>query len=138
MLMVLAATATALSPPPADGLPATVPAEIAAQVPQQLRSYFLAFLTSPAEPKPMSAELFARHQAYIRQQVEAGYVRLVGPISGHERLRGMKVISAATIEDARAVAAGDPAVQEGVLDVEVYGLTLPSLAGLTIRYAPRP
>jgi uncharacterized protein YciI len=138
MLMLFAAAALGVSPPPANGLPAAVPADIAPHVPQNLRSYFLAFLTTPAEAKDMSAELFARHQAYIRKQVEAGYIRLVGPIAGHDRLRGMKLISAATLDDARAIAGGDPAVQAKVLDFEVYQVTLPSLEGFGIRYAPRP
>ena len=128
--------AAAVSSPP-DGHAVDLPAEIAAQVPANLRSYYLAFLTAPAEPKPMSSELFARHQAYIREQVEGGSIRLVGPISGSKHLRGMKVISAANAEDARRIAEGDPAVREKVLAVEVYEITLPSLGEFRIAYPPR-
>ena len=137
MLIPLAATLAASDAPLTNGLPVELPAEIAAQVPANLRSYYLAFLTAPAEPKPMSSELFARHQAYIREQVEAGSIRLVGPISGSKHLRGMKVISAASAEDARRIAEGDPAVREKVLAVEVYEVTLPSLGEFRIAYPPR-
>jgi uncharacterized protein YciI len=138
MLVIFAAAmAAAAGAPLPDGLPVDLPAEIAAQVPENLRSYYLAFLTAPAEPKPMSSELFARHQAYIREQVEAGYVRLVGPISGSDHLRGMKIISAASADEARRIAEGDPAVREKVVGVEVYAVTLPSLAPVRITYPPR-
>jgi uncharacterized protein YciI len=137
MLVILAAAmATTADQPLPDGHPVDLPAEIASQVPENLRSYYLAFLTAPAEPKPMSNELFARHQAYIRQQVEAGHVRLVGPISGSNHLRGLKIISAASAEEARRIAEGDPAVREKVLEVEVYAITLPSLSGVRITYPP--
>ena len=137
MFYLLAAAVTAAVSSPPDGHAVDLPAEIAAQVPANLRSYYLAFLTAPAEPKPMSSELFARHQAYIREQVEAGSIRLVGPISGSKHLRGMKVISAASAEDARRIAEGDPAVREKVLAVEVYEVTLPSLGEFRIAYPPR-
>lgn len=136
MLLVVAAIAAAVGPPPTDGLEVSLPAEVAAQVPQNLRSYFLAFLTTPAKPKPMSSELFARHQAYIREQVEAGYIRLVGPISGSDHLRGMKIINAASADEARKIADGDPAVRENVVGVEVYAVTLPSLGAIRITYPP--
>jgi len=119
----------------ADGNPVELPPEIAAHVPKNLRGYFLVFVVTPAQPKEMSEELFARHQAYLRKQIEAGTLRLVGPVTDGGRIRGMKIISAATIDDARKIAEGDPAVQEKVLDVEVHPVTLPSLSTLKIEYA---
>jgi uncharacterized protein YciI len=121
--------------PTVDGTPAEVPPEIAALVPKNLRNYFLVFVVTPPQPKPMSGELFVRHQAYLRKQVEAGAIRLVGPVTNGNRIRGIKIISAASIDEARKIAEGDPAVQEDVLDVEVHPVTLPSLATLKIEYA---
>ena len=137
LVSLAAAMAASAGAPWSDGMPVDLPAEIAAHVPANLRSYYLAFMTTPAEPKPMSSELFARHQAYIREQVESGSIRLVGPISGSKHLRGMKVISAASAEEARKIAEGDPAVREKVLAVEVYEVTLPSLGEFRIAYPPR-
>ena len=138
MFWFISAAALASAPAPADGLDVSLPAEIAAHTPDKLRSYFLVFVVTPDKPKPMTSDLFVRHQAYIRKPVEAGYIRLVGPINGSDHLRGMKVISAESVEDARAIAEGDPAVQEHVLDVEVYPVTLPSLGGMKIEYPAKP
>lgn len=41
--------------------PVTLPPEVAAHVPADLRSYFLAFKVTPAAPKEMSTEIFERH-----------------------------------------------------------------------------
>ena len=128
------ADGAASAPPLSDGIDVAIPAEVEPYVPANLRGYFLVFMVTPREPKPMSEELFVRHQAYIRRQIEAGVFKIVGPISNGGRLRGMKIVNAASIEDARKIAAGDPAVQEKVVDVEVYAVTLPSLATLRIEY----
>ena len=132
---IAAASATVGAPVTADGKDVQVPAQIASHVPKNLRGYFLVFVVTPSEPKAMPPELFVRHQTYIRKQVEAGTIRLVGPISDGGRLRGMKIINAPSIEQARKIAEGDPAVQEKVLAVEVYPVTLPSLATLKIDYS---
>src|SRR3712207_236591 len=76
--------------------PPAVPPEIAPHIPKNLRPYFLVFLVNAGSPKPMAQELFVRHQAYIRQQVEAGTFRLVGPITDGGRLRGMMIVNAAS------------------------------------------
>ena len=76
----LAVLATAASPlgaaPKVD-----MPPEMAAHVPSDLRSYFLVFKVTPAVPKPMSSEIFEKHQAYIREQTEKKVYQLVGPVT---------------------------------------------------------
>lgn len=133
--ILLAAVLSASGAPVAmDGNAVEVSPEIAAHVPKNLRGYFLVFVVNPPVPKSMSQELFVRHQAYLRKQIEAGIIRLVGPITDGGRLRGMKIVSAASIEEARKIAEGDPAVQEKVMAVEVHPVTLPSLTTLKIEY----
>ena len=119
---------------PADGVDVQLPVEIASHVPSNLRGYFLVFLVNPPTPKDMPRELFLQHQAYIRKQVDAGVFKLVGPVSNHERIRGLKIVNAPTLERAREIAEGDPAVQAKVFGVEVYPATFPSLSGLKIEY----
>jgi uncharacterized protein YciI len=134
-LVVLALTAL---PAVAVAQAPAIPPEIQAHIPRDVRPYFLAFLVTPAEPRPMSRELFIRHQGYIRSQFEAGVYRLVGPVTDGGRIRGMVILSAASAEEAQRIVAGDPSVQEHVLDVEVHPAMFPSLDTLRVSYPPRP
>jgi uncharacterized protein YciI len=135
LLTLVAVAMTTPAAPPQDGNDVQIPAEIAAHIPKNIRGYFLVFLVNPATPKDMPQELFLQHQAYLRQQVEAGTIKLVGPLTDGGRIRGMKIISAASAEQARATAEGDPAVKAGVFAVEVHPAMFPSLAGLKIEYS---
>ena len=111
-----------------------VPPAIAAHVPSDLRSYFIAFKVTPAVPKEMSTEVFQRHQAYIREQVEKKVYQLVGPFTDGGRIRGITILTAASAEEARRIVEADPAVQDKVLDVEIHPAVLPNLDSLTVLY----
>lgn len=115
----------------------TVPAEIAAHVPADLRSYFVGFKVNPAVPREMPHELFVRHQAYIRQKVAEGVYHLVGPFTDGGRIRGMTILSAPSLEEAKRIIEGDPAVQEKVFAVEVHPAIFPNLGSLKIAYPPK-
>ena len=128
------ATDTPAQPAP----PAAVPPEIAPHVPSDLRSYFVAFLLTPAEPRDMPFELFVGHQAHIRRQIEAGAYRLVVPFSDGGRIRGMVIVSAPSESAARALVEADPAVEAGVFAIELHPAVMPSLDSLRIEYPPRP
>jgi uncharacterized protein YndB with AHSA1/START domain/uncharacterized protein YciI len=117
--------------------PLPFPPEFAAHIPMHVRSYFLVLKVNPAEPKEMSHDLFVRHQAYLRRQIEAGTYRLVGPVTDGGRIRGVSIIQAATADEARAIAEGDPAVKEGVFGIEVHPAMFPSLDSLRIEYPAR-
>lgn len=130
-----AALATGQAPALTDGIDVQIPPQIAPHVPQNLRGYFVVFLVNPPVARDFPHELFLRHQAYIRRLVEAGVFKLVGPLTDGGRIRGMKIVSAASAEQARTIAEADPAVQAQVFAVEVHPATLPSLATLKIQYA---
>lgn len=131
MLSTLAPCAAIAAPP------VTVPPEVAAHVPADLRSYFLAFKVTPAVPKEMSTEIFERHQAYIRQQIEKKVYQLVGPVTDGGRIRGVTILTASSAAEAKRIVAADPAVQAGVLDVEIHPAVFPNLDSLAIAYAPK-
>jgi myo-inositol-1(or 4)-monophosphatase len=59
------------------------------------------------------------HLAYIRRQKDAGKFVLSGPFADGEDPRGMLVMKAETREEAEALVAGDPAVEAGVLRMDV-------------------
>ena len=112
--------------------------EIAAHVPADLRSYFLVFKVTPAVPKPMSSEIFEKHQAYIRAQIEKKVYMLVGPVTDGGRVRGITILTAASADEARAIVGADPAVQAGILDIEVHPAVFPNLDSLKVDYPPKP
>jgi uncharacterized protein YciI len=132
-LTALLGSAQALAAPKVE-----MPPEIAAHVPSDLRSYFVVFKVTPAIPKEMSSEIFERHQAYIREQIEKKVYQLVGPVTDGGRIRGMTILTASSIEEARKIVEADPAVQAKVLDIEVHPAVFPNLDSLKISYPPRP
>lgn len=114
-----------------------MPPEIAVHVPADLRSYFLVFKVTPAVPKEMSSEIFEKHQAYIREQTEKKVYQLVGPVTDGGRIRGITILTAASAEEAKAIVGADPAVQAGILDIEVHPAVFPNLDSLKIGYSPK-
>jgi uncharacterized protein YciI len=112
---------------------------LAPYIPKNMKPYYLDLLVksdkteggvTPAE----NAERMQKHLAYIRSQVEAGKFVLVGPLTEDNRIRGIAVIQAASLEEAQRIASGDPAVQSGHLAVEVHPILLEDLAGIRFEY----
>jgi myo-inositol-1(or 4)-monophosphatase len=59
------------------------------------------------------------HLAYIRRQKEAGKYLLSGPFADEADPRGILIMKAESMEEAQALVAADPAVQAGVLRMEL-------------------
>lgn len=122
-------------------LGAQTPAEnpLAPYIPKNMKAYYLDLLmktdkaegtVTPAE----NAERMQKHLAYIRSQVEERKFVLVGPLTEDNRIRGIAVIQAASLEEAQRIASGDPAVQSGHLAVEVHPIMLEDLGGVRFDY----
>ena len=122
-------------------LGAQTPAEnpLAPYIPKNMKPYYLDLLVkkdkaegtvTPAE----NAKRMQKHLAYIRSQVEAGKFVLVGPLTEDNRIRGIAVIQAASLEEAQRIASGDPVVQSGHLAVEVHPIMLEDLGGVRFDY----
>jgi len=112
---------------------------LAPYIPKNMKAYYLDLLVkshklesevTPAE----NAERMQKHLAYIRSQVEAGKFVLVGPLTEDNRIRGIAVIQAASLEEAQRIAGGDPAVQSGHMAVEVHPILLEDLGGVRFDY----
>jgi uncharacterized protein YciI len=112
---------------------------LAPYIPKNMKAYYLDLLmksdkaegaVTPAE----NAERMRKHLAYIRSQVEKGKFALVGPLTEDNRIRGIAVIQAASLEEAQRIASGDPAVQSGHLAVEVHPIMLEDLGGVRFDY----
>ena len=122
-------------------LVAQAPAEnpLAPYIPKNLKPYYLDLLVNsekaeagvtPAE----ETERMRKHLAYIRSQAQAGKFVLVGPLTEDNRIRGIAVIQAGSLEEAQRIASGDPAVQSGHLAVEVHPILLEDLEGVRFDY----
>lgn len=70
--------------------------------------------------KDEAASVFSGHMANIKRLVASGQLVLAAPLEENERYRGIFVFNVATVEEANALLASDPAVHAGVLVGEVY------------------
>lgn len=111
----------------------------APEAPPKMKPYFLALLYkgqawSP-EVTPESTRVQEGHMANIRRLAAEGKLTLAGPFEDAGDLRGLFVLDAASIEEARALCATDPAIQAGRLRAEVYTWWSAEGVGVT---PPRP
>lgn len=120
---------------------AQAPAEnpLAPYLPKNVKPYYLDLLTlksaaAPGMTEENNAEWMQKHLAYIRSQVEAGKFVLAGPLMEGNRLRGIAIIQANSLEEAQRVANGDPLVQAGRLEVEVHPILLEDLSSVKFDY----
>ena len=111
-------------------------------IPKNLKPYFIALYVKGAkadQPQTQQErdEFLRQHTAYLRSQVEAGKYLLVGPFTDGGQIRGMAVISAASAEEARALAEADPAVKSGRMAIEVHPGLLPDVGCVKVEYQSR-
>ena len=108
-----------------------------ADFPTNMKKYFLVLVTA-GDQKPLSDEqheaLKQQHLAFVRKQVEAGKFILVGPALDDGHLKGLAVVNASTVEEAKQAWAGDPFVKSGQTILEVHPIMLPDLSSVHIDY----
>jgi len=112
---------------------------LAAYIPNNMKPYYLDLLVKSDKPESAvtpaeNVERMQKHLAYIRSQVEAGKIVLVGPLTDDNRIGGIAVIQAASLEEAQRIASGDPTVQSGHMAVEVHSIMLEDLGGVRFDY----
>jgi len=107
-----------------------------ANVPKNMKQYFLCLLEKGEKHKPMqfADPEMQEHLAYIREQVEAGKYVVVGPALDAGRIGGMAIINAATAEEAKKIVNGDKMVQSGKLVAEIHPVMLADLSALHTEY----
>ena len=103
-----------------------------------MTTYQVAFLNrGPSytpQPTPETKAIQAGHMAHIGAMVKTGKLILAGPFTGTGDLRGMFVFKA-TAEEAKQLAAQDPAVKSGWLTLEWHGWY--SAEGIAIITEPK-
>ncbi|WP_293992967.1 YciI family protein [Sphingomonas sp.] len=114
------------------GLVFSAPALAQDDAPPGMKRYFMVFLIGAPGRGPMPDALFEQHMAYIRRMVGEHVYKLAGPLTDRDRIAGIIILSAPSIEAARGIVAADPSVRAGVFSVEVHPALLPSLEGLTL------
>jgi uncharacterized protein YciI len=97
--------------------------------PLKLTQTFLAFLTRgekwTPEKTPATEEIQKGHMANINKLAEMKKLVAAGPFGGNGRLRGIFVFRVASLEEAKALTASDPAVQAGRLAMEIHPWMVP-------------
>ncbi|MBN7812819.1 hypothetical protein J0A68_17825 [Algoriphagus sp. H41] len=88
-----------------------------------MKKYVMAFLLRGdrvAEYSPEKRqEIQGAHMANIGKMAEMGKLVVAGPFFGNEDLRGIYIFDVQTIEEAKALTETDPAIQAGVLKMDL-------------------
>lgn len=88
-----------------------------------MKTYVMAFLkTGPnrSSDKEAAAALQRAHLDNIKKMAEMGKLFMAGPFLDNQEIRGIYIFDVATIEEARALTATDPAIQAGSLIMELH------------------
>jgi uncharacterized protein YciI len=120
-----------------------VPGSVSAQAaehpapPPGMDSYFFGLLFrgpawTPGETDE-TKKIQDGHMANIQRMADVGALVAAGPIEGGDQLRGIFIFRVRTAEEARALAANDPAIKAGRLTLELHPWIGP--AGIGVRYA---
>lgn len=94
------------------------------EIPQDMIVYYLRILKRgpvwTPEETPEIERLQAAHLAYGQKLREAGKLILNGPVIDGGDLRGVSVLRVSSLEEAQALADGDPSVKAGRLISELH------------------
>lgn len=97
--------------------------------PAQFTTAYLAFLTRgdkwTAERTPATEALQKGHMDNIQRLADMKKLVVAGPFGDNGKLRGLFVFKVNSIDEARSLAATDPAVQAGRLALQIHPWTVP-------------
>jgi uncharacterized protein YciI len=95
----------------------------------EMKTYYLCLLRKgPAwtsEVTPELARLQEQHVAHNLSHIASGAKLAAGPVDDGSDIRGISIFQTATLDEARAIAAADPAVRAGRFVVELHPWMVP-------------
>ncbi len=101
-----------------------IEAEMQSLIPTDMTTVYLVFLIRgpswTAEESEERDRLQIKHLAHLKKLKEGGQIIMVGPCAEESHLRGVCLYKVASLEEAKALAEADPAVQAGRLGVEIH------------------
>lgn len=107
---------------PATGYDAALAARLGADD-YGMAKYVIAFLKPGPhrdQPKEEAERLMKAHLANIGRLAEAGTLVVAGPFMDDGPFAGIYIFKVATLDEARALTATDPAIQAGRLEMELH------------------
>jgi uncharacterized protein YciI len=108
------------------------------EIPKDITTYYVAiYVRGPKYRTTESPEDTAhrrRHLAFIRAMIEQKKYLLAGPLTDGGDKQGLAIVAAASMEEAKRIAEGDPTVAAGHMAIELHPAMLPSLASLVVKY----
>jgi len=134
--LVLAAP-LALGAQHANAAPAPMTAPPGFEIPKDMTPYFLAiYVAGPKHLKesPEQMEIAKQHLKFIRRMIEQKKYMFAGPLTDNGDMLGVAVVAAASIDEARQITGGDPAIAAGHMTAQLHPAMLPSLASLVVKY----
>jgi uncharacterized protein YciI len=88
-----------------------------------MRKYVMAFLLRGDRVSEYTdaqrTEIQSGHMANIGKMAEMGKLIVAGPFFGNEDLRGIYIFDVQTLEEAKALTETDPAIQAGILKMDL-------------------
>jgi uncharacterized protein YciI len=100
----------------------------------KMKRYYLALLVKgpswTAEATPEVKRIQEGHMANIRRLADEGKLALAGPFEDAGDLRGLFVLNAASMEEAKALCDTDPAIAAGRLRAEIHAWWAPEGVGV--------
>jgi uncharacterized protein YciI len=136
MAVGLAAPLTlAAQPSPAPGAPSAPPGF---EIPKDMAPYYVAlYVRGPKfmeNDSPELQDLIRRHLGYIRRMIEQKKYVFAGPLLDGGDKQGLAIVAAASAEEAKRIAEGDPSIAAGHMAIELHPAMLPSLASVVVKY----
>lgn len=100
------------------------------QQPLKMSTYYFAFLRRgpkwTPEKTPETEKLQAAHMANINAMAATGKLVIAGPFENAGNYAGVFIFKVASLDEAKALAEGDPAVKAGRLTVDVHPWLVPA------------
>jgi uncharacterized protein YciI len=108
------------------------------EIPKDMTTYYVAlYVRGPKFMETDSPEhqaLTKRHLSYIRKMIEQKTYVFAGPLLDGGDKQGLAIVAAPSVEDAKRIAEGDPAIAAGHMAIELHPAMLPSLASVVVKY----